>query len=139
MQKETAFNMASSNIRYGPGITREVGMDLADMGAKQVLVLTDPNLAELEPVRVVLESLEEQKVQFTLFDGVRVEPTDESLQEAIAFTGSQQFDAFVGIADHQLHGGTSLGARDRAENRSRTSLLRRARWPCRAPRDGHRW
>ena len=52
MATETAFNMASSNIRYGPGATREIGMDLADMGVKKVLVVTDPNLSGLEPVSI---------------------------------------------------------------------------------------
>ena len=42
MAYETAFQMAASNIRYGPGVTREVGMDLADMGARHVMVVTDP-------------------------------------------------------------------------------------------------
>ncbi len=30
--------MACSNIRYGPGVTREVGMDLANMKAKKVWI-----------------------------------------------------------------------------------------------------
>ncbi len=30
--------MACSNIRYGPGVTREVGMDLANMKAKKVSI-----------------------------------------------------------------------------------------------------
>ena len=60
MEKEIAFNMASSNIRYGPGATREVGMDLADMAdVEHVLVVSDPNLAGLEPVCAVLESLDD--------------------------------------------------------------------------------
>ena len=32
MDKDTAFEMATSNIRYGRGVTAEVGMDLVDMG-----------------------------------------------------------------------------------------------------------
>ena len=97
MTKETAFNMASSNIRYGPGATSEIGMDLADIGAKHVMVVTDSNLVKLHAVSVVLESLEEQNINYTLFDGVRVEPTDESLLEAIEFAGAKSFDAFVGV------------------------------------------
>jgi len=49
--------MSASNIRYGPGVTKEVGFDFKNMGCKNVLVLTDPNLAQLEPVRVALDSL----------------------------------------------------------------------------------
>ena len=37
--------MACSNIRYGPGVTQEVGMDLANLGAKNVGVYTDKNLS----------------------------------------------------------------------------------------------
>jgi len=97
MAYETAFQMAASNIRYGPGVTREVGMDLADMGAKHAMVVTDPQLVRLNCVSTVLESLAGQKVDYTLFDQVRIEPTDESFQDAIAFAGSQPFDAFVAV------------------------------------------
>ena len=97
MPNETAFNMGSSNIRYGPGATREIGMDLADMGAKHVLVVTDPNLSGLAPVATVLASLDSEKVRYTLFDRARVEPTDGSLKEAIAFANEYPCDAFVAV------------------------------------------
>jgi hydroxyacid-oxoacid transhydrogenase len=58
MAKDSAFEMATSNIRYGPGVTREVGMDLADLDVRRVMVVADPNLAKLPPVAAVLESLE---------------------------------------------------------------------------------
>ncbi|MCP4614256.1 MAG: iron-containing alcohol dehydrogenase [Planctomycetes bacterium] len=103
MNNETAFNMASSNIRYGPGASLEIGMDLADMGAKNVMVVTDPNLAKLDFVSAILGSLEEQSVRYTLFDQVRVEPTDASLKQAIDFAAAGSFDAFVGIG-----GGSAL-------------------------------
>lgn len=95
--KESAFNMASSNIRFGPGATREIGMDLADMGAKHVLVITDPAMAGMSPVATALESLEDEKVRYTLFDRVRIEPSDASFKEAIAFADAHPADAFVAI------------------------------------------
>jgi len=55
MANETTFNMATSNIRFGPGTTAEIGMELSDMGAKHVLVVTDPKVANLEPVSVALQ------------------------------------------------------------------------------------
>ena len=97
MANETAFNMSSSNIRYGPGATREVGMDLADMDVKNVLVVTDKNLSPLAPVATVLESLNQQKIPHAVFDRARVEPTDESLLETIEFVTSKSFDAFVAV------------------------------------------
>ena len=94
---DTAFEMAASSIRCGVGVTREVGMDLADLGAKLVLVVTDPVMARLPPVQSVLESLEASKVPYVIYDRVRVEPTDESFADAIAFARQRPFDAFVAV------------------------------------------
>ena len=110
MTCETAFNMSSSNIRYGLDATREIGMDLADMGVNNVMVLTDSNLAKLPPVFTVLESLDDQKLKYTLFDRVRIEPTDESFLEAIAFAESQTFDHFLVIL-HPQRAKSTVGIR----------------------------
>ena len=46
-----------SLIRYGPGVTKEVGFDFKNMKAKKVLLLTDKNLSGLPPVQQAMESL----------------------------------------------------------------------------------
>ncbi|GCC28250.1 hydroxyacid-oxoacid transhydrogenase, mitochondrial [Chiloscyllium punctatum] len=92
-----AFEMACSNIRYGEGVTNEVGMDLQNMKARNVCVMTDKNLAKLPPVKAVLDSLVKNGVNFKVFDKVRVEPTDGSFKEAITFARQEQFDAFVAV------------------------------------------
>ena len=97
MAKEMAFEMAASRIRFGPGSTREGGMDAGDMGARRVMVLTDPVMRDLPPVAAVLESLDGQKIDYSLFDRVRIEPTDESFEEAIGFARSGEFDAFIAV------------------------------------------
>jgi hydroxyacid-oxoacid transhydrogenase len=103
MKNEIAFEMAGSSIRFGPGVTREVGMDLADLGVRKVLVITDPVLARLAPLKTALESLESAGVDFVLYDRVRVEPTDESFLDAIAFARQAPYDAFVAVG-----GGSSI-------------------------------
>lgn len=103
MANDIAFEMATSAIRFGSGVTREIGMDLADRGLRRVLVVTDPKLAELAPVQTVLESLEEEKVEYELFARSRVEPTDGSFKEAIAFAQKGSYEAFVAVG-----GGSSL-------------------------------
>ncbi|MDE3198253.1 MAG: iron-containing alcohol dehydrogenase [Acidobacteriota bacterium] len=97
MLHEHAFEMATSSIRFGPGATREVGFDLADVGAKHVLVFTDPVLKKLPPVANVADSLERSQLRYTLFDRVRVEPSDESVKEAIDFARNLDFDAIVAV------------------------------------------
>ena len=97
MPNETVFNMATSNIRFGPGATAEIGMELSDMGAKHVLVVTDPKVAKLEPVSVATQALDDEKVPYTLFDRARTEPTDRSMKEAIDFANAHPCDAFVAI------------------------------------------
>jgi len=97
MRCDNAFEMAVSSIRFGTGVTREVGQDLSDMGATHVLVMTDQTLRSLKPVQTVLESLEANRIRYTVFDRVRVEPTDESFLDAIAFGRDANFDAIVAV------------------------------------------
>ena len=103
MPNDTIFEMATSNIRYGAGATREVGMDLADMGAGRVMLVTDPGLVDTPPVQTARQSLEDSGVEYAVFDRVRVEPTDASFKEAIAFAREGGFGAFLAVG-----GGSSI-------------------------------
>ncbi|MDH3651094.1 MAG: iron-containing alcohol dehydrogenase, partial [Saprospiraceae bacterium] len=94
---EYAVQMASSNLRFGRGVTHEVGMDLADMGLRRVLIVTDPYLRSLSPVLTVIESLTRENISFDVFDQVRVEPTDVSMREAIEVAQTGDYDAFVAV------------------------------------------
>ena len=97
MNKEYAFEMAASNIRFGWGATREIGMDLAELKVRRVMVLTDAVLRNLPPVQTVLESLSANHVPYVLFDRVRVEPTDQSFLDAIHFAQQNDVDSFVAV------------------------------------------
>ncbi|XP_029078530.1 hydroxyacid-oxoacid transhydrogenase, mitochondrial isoform X3 [Monodon monoceros] len=92
-----AFEMAVSNIRYGAGVTKEVGMDLQNMGAKNVCLMTDKNLSQLPPVQTVMDSFVKNGINFKVYDNVRVEPTDRSFMEAIEFARRGAFDAYVAM------------------------------------------
>jgi hydroxyacid-oxoacid transhydrogenase len=95
--RDYAFEMAVSSVRFGVGVTREVGMDLKESGARRVLVLTDPLVAKLPPVAAVLESLERSGIAFELYDRVRVEPSDESFLDAIEVARAGSYDAYVAV------------------------------------------
>lgn len=94
-EKEYAFEMACSNIRYGDGVTREVGLDCKNFGAKNVCVMTDKHLEKLDCVKTVLQSLDDNKINYKLYSNVRVEPTNQSFQAAIDYAKEGNFDLFV--------------------------------------------
>ena len=79
--------MACSNIRYGPGVTKEVGMDLVNLKAKHVGVYTDKNLIKLGPMKATLDSLTKAGVNFS----VKVESNN----------GVNAF--FLGLYNLQIH------------------------------------
>ena len=103
MSHETVLTMSSAAIKYGFGATREIGWDLKELGARRVLVVTDPRLAELPPVGTVLESLKREAIEAVVFDRTRIEPTDGSLLEAVQVAREGRFDGFVGVG-----GGSSM-------------------------------
>ncbi|MCJ1245370.1 hypothetical protein MMC30_002574 [Trapelia coarctata] len=96
-QKEYAFEMAASSIRFGPGCTKEVGMDFKNMGVKRVCVVTDVNVAKLDAMRQVVEGLEREGIGYTVYDRTRVEPKDSSILDAIAFAKPYAPDAFLAV------------------------------------------
>lgn len=63
-------------MRYGLGVTKEVGQDLVNLGTKNVCVMTDPNVVALPPMKAVLDSLTRNGVNYKVYDRVKVEPTD---------------------------------------------------------------
>lgn len=57
-------------------MTREVGQDLTNMEAKNVCVMTDPNVVKLKAMSAVLDSLTRNGINYKVYDRVTVEPTD---------------------------------------------------------------
>ena len=72
--------MAVSSVRFGPGVTREVGMDLADMRVRHTLVITDPVVRKLAPdaqakfVKAITAALEKEGIAYDI-DAYRDAPS----------------------------------------------------------------
>lgn len=94
---DSAFELASSRVRFGPGTTAEAGGDLAELGVRRALVLVDPQVAKLEPCRRLLEGLDAARVDYALFTDVRCEPSQSSFQRAIDAANDGPFDGFVAL------------------------------------------
>ena len=97
MDRETAFSIDTSSIKFGPGVTSEVGHEMRRLGACRVMVVTDPNLARSDPVLKTLNALRAEGIDAVTFDRVRIEPTDVSFKEAIDFASGGGFDGYVAV------------------------------------------
>lgn len=94
---ESTFTMDASSIKFGPGVTREIGHDMSRFAVNQVMVITDPNLSDSEMVNTVIDALRAGGIDAILFDQVRIEPTDQSFKQAIAFAVDGNFDGYVAV------------------------------------------
>lgn len=103
MVNETVFSIDTSSIKYGPGVTDEIGYEMDRLGAKRIAVFTDRTMADSHPVEIVLKSLGKDGVDAVLFDQVRIEPTDGSFKQAIDFAAEGCFDGYVAVG-----GGSSI-------------------------------
>lgn len=101
---ESIFTYGAPRLKFGAGARHELGFDLADLGARRVLLVTDPGVAATGAPAEVAEALGRDGIEAIVFDRARVEPTDASLVEAVEFArANAPFDAVVAIG-----GGTAI-------------------------------
>ena len=95
---ETVFTYAAPGLKFGPGASAEVGHDLRSWGVERALLVTDAGVAATGHPARIAEQIEAAGVAVTTYDGARVEPTDESMEAAIAFArDAGPFDAVVAV------------------------------------------
>jgi alcohol dehydrogenase class IV len=101
---ESVFTYGAPLLKFGPGASSEIGYDLAQYGVGRVLVVTDPGVAATGAPQRVADQMKAYGIEAQVFDGVRVEPTDAGMREAIAYArDSGPWDAFVAVG-----GGSSI-------------------------------
>jgi hydroxyacid-oxoacid transhydrogenase len=101
---ESVFTYGSPALKFGPGASAEIGHDLSQYGVRRALVVTDPGVAATGHPARVAEQIAAYGIETAVYDGVRVEPTDESLRRAAEHArASGPWDAFVAVG-----GGSSI-------------------------------
>lgn len=96
-RNESVFTWAAPPLKFGPGALDEIGADVVATGARTCLVLTDPGVRETGAPDRVRELLIRAGIRTELFDGVAVEPTDRSIEAAVAFARETDWDCFVAV------------------------------------------
>jgi hydroxyacid-oxoacid transhydrogenase len=101
---ESVFTYGAPLLKFGPGASGEIGYDLAQYGARRVLVITDPGVAATGSPQRIADQMKTYDIEATVFDDVHVEPTDASLRHAIEQArASGPWDAYVAVG-----GGSSI-------------------------------
>jgi alcohol dehydrogenase class IV len=98
MTPETVFTYGAPALKFGAGAADEIGFDLQQYDVRRVLVVTDPGVAATGHPDRVAEQVRGFGIETVVTDLAQVEPTDESLQAAIAFARDHgPWDAFVAV------------------------------------------
>ena len=94
---ESAFTVDASRVTFGEGSLHEVGGRVAARGATRVALITDARMRELEWFSDVDTAMRKAGLDVAVFDDVAVEPTDVSIESAIAFARDARVDAYVSL------------------------------------------
>lgn len=101
----------------GPGSLKDATKDIATMGFKKALVVTDKPLVEIKLVDKLIVELKESGIDFVIFDGTQPNPTVSNVNDGlkmlqenncdfvISFGGGSPHDAAKGIALLATNGG----------------------------------
>ena len=71
-----------TKIIFGPGCVKQLAKEIAAIGGKKPLIITDPGIRGAGIDRIVTDLLEEAVVEYGLFDGVEANPKDVNAEAA---------------------------------------------------------
>ncbi len=101
---ETIFTYGAPGLKFGPGSSAEIGHELRSRGVGRVLVVTDPGVRATGHPDTIADRLRRDGLEVVVYAEVRVEPTDESILDAVAEAKQAgPFDAVVAVG-----GGSSI-------------------------------
>lgn len=92
-----------TQVLFGAGTAKRLGELARGLKGKRVLLVTDQGLAQAGHERHAVESLEAARLQVTVFDEVRHDPTSDDVENGLEVARSANIDLIVGLG-----GGSSM-------------------------------
>ena len=90
-------------VSFGPGKLDTIGTEAVALGAKRVLIVTDPGIARTGAVARAVGAIEAAGLVVTVFDQVRENPSTEDVERCVICARAADTDLIVGLG-----GGSSL-------------------------------
>ena len=98
MAEETIFTWGAPPLKFGPGAADEVGFEMTGFGVRRVLIVTDHGVSALGAPQRIADALRRYEIESEIFDGVHVEPTDDSMNKAVEYARAQgEWDGFIAV------------------------------------------
>lgn len=97
LANESVFTWAAPALKFGTGAIEEIGLEVGARGIRAVLVLTDPGVAATPTPGRVVRALEAAGIAVVSYERVGVEPTDDSIGEAVEFARHLDVGGFVAV------------------------------------------
>jgi hydroxyacid-oxoacid transhydrogenase len=96
--EETIFTWGATPLKFGPGALDEIGFEMSQYGAKRVLIITDTTINRTGIPARIADRLHAYRIESEIFDGVHVEPTDDSMDKAAGYAREQgPWDGFIAV------------------------------------------
>jgi hydroxyacid-oxoacid transhydrogenase len=98
MAEETIFTWGAPPLKFGPGAADEVGFEMQGYGVRRALIVTDPGVSAIGAPQRIADALRRYDIESEIFDGVHVEPTDDSMNKAVEYARAQgEWDGFIAV------------------------------------------
>ncbi len=112
MAKTYRFFMPPMTL-MGQGCLADAGKDIAAMGLKKALIVTDKDLVKIKLVNKLTTVLENEKIEYIIFDGTQPNPTVANVHDGLAILQENNCDfviSFGGGSPHDCAKGVALVA-----------------------------
>ena len=92
-------------IKFGLGRVRDLYLSLKEMGVKNPLIVTDPQLREKDCFKKIIKNFDDMNNNYSVFSDIKGNPTGKNVENGIKVFNDNQNDGVIAIG-----GGSSLDA-----------------------------
>lgn len=86
-----------SRVLFGCGAAAKVGNEVKLIGKTKALIVTDKTMAEIGNLKIIKESLENESIQYEVFDAVLQEPVLEYVDDGVELYGDSGCDVIIAL------------------------------------------
>ncbi|KAL2632221.1 hypothetical protein R1flu_016907 [Riccia fluitans] len=97
-----AFYMPTLSL-IGVGSINAAGAQIAELGYKKALIVTDKVLVKVGAVQSIINVLESIKVDYAIYDGTEPNPTDNQVDEGLAKLKEEKCDFIISFGGGSPH------------------------------------